>query len=109
MENTATWLQSMAAAAARPIVWLKLSGSMEASTTQPAPTDPGFYAPTFEALWRLFGPDRLVYGSNWPAQPWRTWQHVAQPALTRRFFEDKGAGALEQFLWRGSQTAYGWS
>jgi L-fuconolactonase len=110
----AAWLRSMAAAAARPNVWLKVSGSMEASTTQPAPTNPGFYAPTFEALWRLFGPDRLVYGSNWPvcdrAPPVGGGQpYAAQLALTRGFFEGKGPGALEQFLWRGSQAAYGWS
>jgi L-fuconolactonase len=35
------------------------------SQFQPVP-DPSRYAPTLEFLWNTFGPDRLIFGTNWP-------------------------------------------
>jgi predicted TIM-barrel fold metal-dependent hydrolase len=32
----------------------------------PAPTDLAAYKPHFDVLMSAFGPDRLIWGSNWP-------------------------------------------
>ena len=61
------WLRAMQKLAEHPNVYIKLSGHMEASTVQPAPTELSWYLPLFKSLWSLFGQhDRLFYGSNWP-------------------------------------------
>ena len=61
------WLHSMEKLAEQPNVYVKVSGHMEASTVQPAPTSLEWYLPLFNALWSLFGErGQLFYGSNWP-------------------------------------------
>ena len=61
-------------------IFMKFSGTMEGAAhtdsagrrddsthqTRVAPTELDFYRPVFELLWRCFGEDRLIYGSNWP-------------------------------------------
>jgi predicted TIM-barrel fold metal-dependent hydrolase len=40
---------------------------MPAGLTQFQPiADPTRYAPTLEFLWKTFGDDRLIFGTNWP-------------------------------------------
>jgi len=61
-----------------------------------------------EELWRHFGPDRLLYGSNWPVS-----ERVAPYANTLRtltvFFASKGPEATAKFFRENSRTAYGWT
>lgn len=59
-------------------------------------------------LWRAFGEDRLLYGSNWPVSD------LAAPytdilAIVTAYFLAKGPGATEKFFWRNSVNAYGWA
>jgi len=58
----ADWAAGMAAMAARPSLWCKLSGLR---TEQAAGTDPLALAPMVERLCEWFG-DRLIWGSDWP-------------------------------------------
>jgi len=62
----AEWAAGMRQAARAPGVYVKISALLELSRQQPAPADPGFYAPTLEVLWQAFGEERLIFGSNWP-------------------------------------------
>ena len=40
---------------------------MQAGLSQFQPVaDPTKYAPTLEFLWKTFGEDRLIFGTNWP-------------------------------------------
>jgi L-fuconolactonase len=97
--------------AERPNIYMKVSGLME--RTQRAPgekaTDlPSYYRPALQALWEIFGEDRLFYGSNWPVC-----EHVGDYIthgleILTPFFAEKGSVATEKFFWRNSQTAYKW-
>ena len=71
------------------------------------PEGPAFYRPGLDVLWELFGPDRLVFGSNWPVSG-----NVAPyPEVYRvvaDYFHAKGRAAAESFFWRNSLDAYRW-
>ncbi|MEZ4640592.1 MAG: amidohydrolase family protein, partial [Caldilineaceae bacterium] len=59
------WQNRYQRAAELPNVYMKLSAMMEQSTVSPAPAALDFYRPTLDVLWRTFGADKLIYGSNW--------------------------------------------
>ena len=107
LEPDAAWAEAMAAAAACPRVYCKVSGLVEASRQRPAPSAADYYKPTLDTLWGLFGAERLFYGSNWPvceiAGSYATVHGIAQD-----YFAAKGEEALERFNWRNSRDAYGW-
>jgi L-fuconolactonase len=56
------WRQAMAALAARPNVWCKLSGLL----TEAGGRGPIAVRPYAETLLELFGPQKLIFGSDWP-------------------------------------------
>jgi len=62
----ADWLEAVRPLADCPNVHCKVSACLEAHTERPAPVDPAAYAPAIAAAERLFGLDRLAFGSNWP-------------------------------------------
>ncbi len=69
--------------------------------------DPAYYRPALNALFDLFGPDRLLFGSNWPVSgrhaPYRTIHDTVAA-----YFRAKGPVAAEKFFWRNSLAAYRW-
>lgn len=101
------WLRLMDRLAARPQVFMKVSGLVEGTGRKAgdAPADPALYRPALEALWKTFGADRLIYGSNWPVSgrnaPLATVQKIALA-----FFADKGQDALDKVFWRNACAAY---
>jgi L-fuconolactonase len=70
-------------------------------------TDPSFYRDRLDALWDLFGEDRILFGSDWPNS-----DHIADYAETlgivRRYVSAKGAVAMEKYFWKNSIAAYRW-
>jgi L-fuconolactonase len=62
------WLGGMTVLAQRSNVSAKLSGLVEGTgkADGTAPRDVQFYEPVLDWMWRLFGEDRLIWGSNWP-------------------------------------------
>lgn len=68
---------------------------------------PAFYRPGLDVLWEIFGPDRLVFGSNWPVSG-----NVAPYPEVHRvvadYFHARGRRAAERFFWRNSLAAYRW-
>jgi L-fuconolactonase len=72
-----SWADDMRAASTYPGLNIKVSDvhklSSKAVTGQPAGlsqfqpvADSSLYAPALEFLWRTFGEDRLIFGTNWP-------------------------------------------
>lgn len=57
------WHADMAALAERPQIWCKLSGLL---TERREGESPEMIEPVAETLLELFGPDRLIWGSDWP-------------------------------------------
>lgn len=60
------WLAGMESAAKHPQVFCKVSALVEGATPQPPATDVDYYRPVLDHVWKTFGDDRLIYGSDWP-------------------------------------------
>lgn len=88
-------------------VYMKVSAVMEQSTQQPAPTEDAFYAPALEAMWQVFGAERLIYGSNWPVCE-RAGSFADAFAIVRRFFDGKGANAAQRYFGENARAVYRW-
>jgi L-fucono-1,5-lactonase len=70
-------------------------------------TDPHFYQAGLDAIWDVFGDDRILYGSDWPNS-----DHVATYAQTfaivREYVSRKGPAVSAKFFWKNSMAAYKW-
>lgn len=103
------WREGMTALAAKGNVFCKLSGLVEGTgrSDGSAPQDVEFYQPALDAMRTLFGPQRLIYASNWPVSerfaPLATVQGIIQD-----YFRAFGPSAEEQVFSLSSQTAYCW-
>ena len=86
---------------------MKVSALMENSVEQPAPVGAKYYRPALDAMWDIFGEDRLFYGSNWPVCE-RAGTYARCISTVRAYFAEKGTEATENFFWRNSQVVYGW-
>jgi L-fuconolactonase len=101
------WIAGLNAIAPYPNVYMKVSGFVERAATQPAPSDPEYYKPTFDAMWDALGEDRLVYGSNWPVCE-RAAPYATVFAIADAFFSDKGETAREKYFVENGRGAYKW-
>lgn len=101
------WVAGLNALSAYPNIYMKVSGFVERAQQQPAPADPEYYKPAFDALWDTFGEDRLVYGSNWPvcgkAAEYGTVFNIADT-----YFTNKGPAAREKYFVENGRKAYKW-
>jgi L-fuconolactonase len=69
--------------------------------------DPEFYRPALDTLWSLFGPDRAIYGSNWPVSDLVA-AYGSMYKIVAGYFAGKGEAAAQQFFWKNSMAAYSW-
>ncbi|MDP3069389.1 MAG: amidohydrolase family protein [Opitutaceae bacterium] len=69
--------------------------------------DPAHYRPALDTLLDLFGPDRVVFGSNWPVSD-RVAPYATLHRVVAEYFASKGAAAAEKYFWRNSHAAYRW-
>jgi L-fuconolactonase len=108
-EPAAGWQEAIRAAAKHETVFMKVSGLVEGSGAQDgkAPRELEFYRPTLDAVWKAFGGDRLIYGSNWPVCELFSDLSTVQ-RLALGYFRTKGAAALEKVFYRNSVRAYQW-
>ena len=105
------WVAAMRAAARHPCVFCKVSALVEhAKPTggdKKVPDDVDFYRPVLDAIWEIFGEDRLIYGSNWPVSdvysPYRTVFEIVN-----RYVKARGAAATEKFFRKNALAAYRW-
>jgi L-fuconolactonase len=100
------WLERYRRAAELPNVYMKVSAMMEQSTVQPAPAGVEFYRPTLDALWHTFGPDRLLYGSNWPVSARAGRSYAEYLNVVKCYFAEKGEEASGKYFWRNAEAAY---
>jgi L-fuconolactonase len=70
-------------------------------------TDPTHYRAPLDALWDLFGEDRVFFGSDWPNS-----DHVAPFAATmsivKTYMATKSHTAQEKYFWKNSVAVYRW-
>ena len=70
-------------------------------------TDVSFYRQKLDAIWDIFGEERIIFGSDWPNS-----DHVATYAETfgivRDYLNGKSRAAREKFFRQNSVAAYRW-
>lgn len=103
------WKESIREIAKQKNVWMKVSALVEQVKCEEgqAPRDVGYYLPILDHLWECFGPDRLVYGSNWPVSD-RGAPYEVVFGLVRDYFSSKGTEASEKYFWKNSKEVYRW-
>ena len=69
--------------------------------------DLDYYRPVLEALWSLFGPDRALYGSNWPVSNLVA-PYASMFRIVAGYFASKSDGERQKFFWKNSLAAYSW-
>ena len=66
-----------------------------------------FYRERLDEIWDIFGPARLIYGSDWPnSDHWASYPEALN--VVREYFTAKGRAVAEQYFWRNSIAAYRW-
>ncbi len=89
-----------------PNVFVKLSEIPE-QKGQSVPKDPAFYRAKLDAIWHIFGEDRVLFGSDWPNS-----DHLASYAdtlaIVRGYMSSKRSEAQRKFFWKNSVAAYKW-
>ena len=103
------WKTGIVAAAKQPNVFIKISALVEGVKGEPgkAPTDPAYYRPVIDPIWEAFGPDRCVYGSNWPVSD-RGASYGTVISIVEAYFDEKGGDIADKYFSRNSQVAYRW-
>ena len=104
-----TWRADLEAAAKFSKVFLKVSALVEGTgkSDGSAPRDLEFYRPWLDVAWNAFGPDRLIYGSNWPVSE-RFAKLATVQGIVHDYFSAKGSEALAKFFGENALTAYRW-
>ncbi|MGB9597102.1 MAG: amidohydrolase family protein [Candidatus Poribacteria bacterium] len=101
------WTEGMQIVAENQNVYCKVSGLAEATRLIPAPKNLEFYIPTLDVLWKAFGEDKLIYGSNWPVSE-RFADYSTVQSIVMEYFKTKGQSAMEKYFWRNAKSAYKW-
>ncbi len=99
------WIAAVERLAENKNVMCKISGLYQRSIPQPAPQDIEHYKSVLEVLWKNFGEDRLIYGSNWPVTK-RTGTYASFLSLVDQFISEKGQKAREHYYWKNAAKAY---
>ncbi|HBJ37999.1 MAG TPA: amidohydrolase [Planctomycetaceae bacterium] len=105
----ADWHSNIRQIADRPNVYMKVSALVEQVRCEPgeAPADTEYYLPILDHLWKCFGEDRLVYGSNWPVSD-RGAPYGVVYKIVGDYFASKGKAATEKYFWQNAKAAYRW-
>ena len=103
------WQNSRAALlelAKQPQVYCKVSGVLKRVDGKVS-EDPSAYKPALDEVWEAFGPDRVMYGSNWPVS-----DHLASYetvlSVVQRYVSTKTGIDADKFFRINSRTCYRW-
>jgi predicted TIM-barrel fold metal-dependent hydrolase len=105
----ADWLEKMKALAGRPEIYFKVSGLVEGTgrSDGSAPRDVEFYRPVLDAMREMFGPERLIYASNWPVSE-RFAPLATVQGIVGDYFRSHGRRAEEMVFSQSAKAAYNW-
>jgi predicted TIM-barrel fold metal-dependent hydrolase len=105
------WVKGMAACAKGKNVFCKVSALAEGATRKDAdglaPKETGYYVPLLDAVWKIWGDDRVIYGSNWPVSA-RAASYADVQRVVFEYVSPKGKTATEKFFAGNARTAYKW-
>ena len=92
--------------ARNPHVFIKLS-EIPVRVNQKVSLDPEFYRDRLDAIWDVFGEDRILFGSDWPnSDHFATYSDTL--GIVRGYVSRKGTAVCQKFFWRNSLAAYKW-
>ena len=100
------WVEKMRTVAKHENVFCKVSALYGRVKTQPAPRDIEFYKPVLDLAFDCFGPDRLVYGSDWPVTE-TSGDYASVLALTKAYFNSKGHEVCTKLFHANAVRFYG--
>ena len=106
-EPPEAWRKAVAAGgAAGANVYCKLSALVDGTRKRgAAPAELKFYTPVLGEVWKAFGADRLLYGSNWPVSDLYA-SYATVYALAAKFVEGKGKDAFAKVFGASAARAY---
>lgn len=91
----------------RKQVFVKLSAVLQ-NVGGKVNRDVAAYKGTLDMLFGIFGPDRVLYGSDWPnSEPLGPYDHVF--TVVRDYFATKPLDVREKYFLKNSQAAYRWA
>lgn len=105
----ADWSAAIRAAAEHERVYCKISALVEGAARdgRQAPTELDFYRPYVDVVWRAFGDERVIYGSNWPVSE-RAADYATLQRLALSYAFERGDEATRRFCSLNSRVAYKW-
>jgi predicted TIM-barrel fold metal-dependent hydrolase len=102
------WREGMQRVAAQPNTFCKVSGLVEGSGKRNnAPRDVNFYRPVLDHVWRCFGEDRVIYGSNWPVSELFADLPTVH-GIVKTYFAEHGERASRKLFAGNARRAYKW-
>lgn len=103
------WIGGITAAARHQNVYMKVSGLVEnrAFAGGKAPSDPTVYRRALDLAFEAFGPDRLIYATNWPVCELYAPLSVVH-GIVASYMKDRRADDREKLYWRNAMAAYKW-
>ncbi len=108
------WRKNMLAAAEHKNVFCKVSALVEHAKPKSGdtgkikvPDDVEFYRPVLDAIWKTFGDDRLIYGSNWPVSD-RAATYRQLFSIVDQYVQARGRIAADKLFWQNAKAAYQW-
>jgi L-fuconolactonase len=101
------WQRGMSEAAAENQVYCKLSAVSEGArrAVEKPPESLNFYRPILDCVWKFFGAERLMYGSNWPVCE-KAAPYAHGLGIVRSYLAEQTRRAAEQVLFRNAMTIY---
>lgn len=66
------------------------------------------YRAHLDALWNIFGDDRVLFGSDWPNSD-HVLGYAATLHIVREYASGRSQSAREKLFWKNSEAAYRWS
>jgi predicted TIM-barrel fold metal-dependent hydrolase len=91
----------------RPRVYAKVSGVLRREDGRVL-ENPSDYRAALDEVWDLFGPDRVMYGSNWPVSD-RLGPYAVVLNVVTKYLGSAGPAAAEKYFRRNSQSCYKWT
>ena len=111
----ANWQKNTQELAKRPHIYVKFSEIFQrvderghrVATGGRIPKDLAFYKPRLDEIYETFGPDRLMFASDWTnSEPMSSFGELV--ALDLEYFTPKGREVMEKVFWKNSLSAYRW-
>jgi predicted TIM-barrel fold metal-dependent hydrolase len=105
-DGTAKMREALKEVAQLPKVYIKIS-DVPRHADGHLVEDAEFYRPGLDVLWNLFGPDRAIYGSNWPVSDLVA-PYGNMYKIVAAYFAGKTDADAQNFFWKNSLSAYSW-